>query len=131
MVKENVVGIGKKLGVKFYGDKSNMFSVLSRAGRGNKGKEEGEVKGGIIWSPPFTSKVDLLLLPLKLHSIYSVLLLIKRKPYAFKACLQVSSLPFTSSLDSPSKTTSSGKSIHLGANSWMCSVNTSKTKVKR
>ena len=43
-----MVGIGKKLGVKFYGDKSNMFSVLSRAGRGNKGKEEGEVKGGII-----------------------------------------------------------------------------------
>jgi hypothetical protein len=80
------------------------------------------VTWGMIWSPTFTSKEDLLLLLLKLNSIYSVLLLLKRKPYASKACLQVSSLPFNSSLDSPSKTTSSAKSIHLSANSWMCYI---------
>jgi hypothetical protein len=66
-----------------------------------------------------------------LHFIYYVLLLLERKSYASKAHLQVSDLPFNSSLDSPTMTTSFTKSIYLGANSWMCFVSTSKTKVKR
>jgi len=34
---EDVCDIGKKVGLKFVGDKNNMFDVLSRAGRKNHG----------------------------------------------------------------------------------------------
>ncbi|GAU49175.1 hypothetical protein TSUD_133700 [Trifolium subterraneum] len=36
MVVDDVRGIGKSIGVKFKGDNSNMFNVLSRAGKGKK-----------------------------------------------------------------------------------------------
>ncbi|RZB56131.1 Delta-1-pyrroline-5-carboxylate dehydrogenase 12A1, mitochondrial [Glycine soja] len=70
-----------------------------------------------------------LLLLLNLHSIYFDLLLLRRKPYVSRARLQVSNLSFNSSLDSPRRTMSSAKSMHLGAISWICSVRTSRVKV--
>jgi hypothetical protein len=85
----------------------------------------------MIWSPTFISNVELLRLFLNLHYIYYVLLLLKRKSYASKICLQVFNISFYSSLDSPIKTTSSTKIKHLGASYWMCFVNTSKTNVNR
>jgi len=40
---EDVWGIGKEIGVKFNGDKANMFNVLSRASRKSSGRgEKGE-----------------------------------------------------------------------------------------
>ena len=84
----------------------------------------------MIWSPTFTPKVELLRLLLKLHSIYSALLLLRRKSYASKT--------FSKSLTShsiPLLTMQEGlhhlqKHTTRGANSWMCYVSTSKIKVK-
>ncbi|MCI65331.1 hypothetical protein A2U01_0086589 [Trifolium medium] len=42
---DNVWGIGKVIGVKFKGDNVNMFSVVSRAGKG-KQEASGKVQGG-------------------------------------------------------------------------------------
>jgi len=83
----------------------------------------------MIWSPTFTSKVEKLRLLLKLHYIYHVLLLLKQKSYASKTWLQVSNIPFNSCLDSPIKTTSSTKPIHLSPGYWMCFVSKSKNTV--
>ena len=85
----------------------------------------------MIRSQTFISKVELLRLLLKLHYVYNVLLLLKRKSYASKICLQVFNVPFNAYLDSPIKTTSPTKVIHLSASYWMCFVNTSKTNVNR
>jgi hypothetical protein len=41
VVDEDVLGIGKTVGLKFNGDKNNMFSVLSGTGRKN---QEGDGK---------------------------------------------------------------------------------------
>ena len=44
---EDVWGIGKAIGVKFTGDKANMFNVLSRGGRkSGRGDVGAEVDGG-------------------------------------------------------------------------------------
>jgi hypothetical protein len=48
---EDVWGIGKAIGVKFDGENHNMFSVLSRAGKGksvskNREEEEGVASAG-------------------------------------------------------------------------------------
>ena len=44
---EDVWGIGKVIGVKFTGDKANMFNVLSWGGRkGGRGDVGAEVDGG-------------------------------------------------------------------------------------
>lgn len=43
MVSDDVCEIGKSVGIKFNGDKNNMFDVLSRVGRKNsegRGREE-------------------------------------------------------------------------------------------
>jgi len=42
VANEGVKGIGKEIGLKFDGDKNNMFDVLSSARRKNK---EGVVQG--------------------------------------------------------------------------------------
>lgn len=39
-VISKVDDVGKAIGVKYKGDKSNMFNVLSRAGRKNNGEKE-------------------------------------------------------------------------------------------
>jgi len=85
----------------------------------------------VIWSQTFTSKVELLRLLLKFHSVYYVFLLLRRKSHASKDCLRVSNFTFNCSIDSPNKTTSSAKKILHGVNSWMCSISTSKIKVKK
>ena len=43
---EDVWGVGKAIGVKFNGDPTNMFNMLSRAGRGKNGNGEGVQGGG-------------------------------------------------------------------------------------
>jgi hypothetical protein len=43
---EDVQGIGKAIGVEFKGDKANMFSVLSRVGKGKQAKSGGDFWGG-------------------------------------------------------------------------------------
>jgi len=40
---EDVWGIGKAIGVRFNGDKANMFDVLSQKGRQRQIGEEGSV----------------------------------------------------------------------------------------
>ncbi|RZC30767.1 Casein kinase II subunit alpha-2 [Glycine soja] len=62
---------------------------------------------------------------------YNVRVASRRKPCVSRARLQVSNLSFNSSLDSPRRTMSSANSMHLDAISWICSVRTSRIKVKR
>lgn len=71
------------------------------------------VNAGMIWTPTFTFTLKTLRLLLKLPVIYSILLLVKRKPYFSKACLQLSNFPFNYSFDSPTRTISYAKCIHL------------------
>lgn len=85
---------------------------------------------GIIWSQTVTSRLETLLILLKLHSIYFVLLLLRRKSCVSKVRLQISNLLFKPLFDSTSKTISSTKSMHLSVRSRMCSMSTSKIKEK-
>lgn len=86
---------------------------------------------GMIWSPTLTSRLETLILLMNLHFIYFVVLMLKRKTCVSKVRLQVSNLSFKSSFDSPNRTISSAKKIHLGANSLMCYVSSSKIKLKK
>jgi len=84
----------------------------------------------MIWSPTFTSKLEMIHLLLKFYFIYSVFLLLMRNPNVFKDFLKVSNLTSNSSPYSPSRTISSAKSIQLCARSWMCSVSNFKTQME-